>query len=193
MVLIFIRKEVFPIKVFCDFDNTIVRSNKQIIKMINRKYGTNKTEDNLMDYFFKSICDRVTKKEIEEMFESEEFFSEVEFHSNSLEILKMVDDLVICSAGTQKNLSKKRDFVKEHFCCEFIGVNHGVEKLNLDMSNSIYIDDLSEVLTESNASKKILFRDCKDQLWTRPVPNSFVYTADSWNDIGDMLHFWGVI
>lgn len=193
MVLIFIRKEVFPIKVFCDFDNTIVRSNKQIIKMINRRYGTNKTDDDLTDYFFKSICDRVTPEEIEEMFESEEFFNGVEFHSNSLEILKMVDDLVICSAGTQKNLSKKRDFVKEHFGCEFIGVNRGVEKLNLDMSNSIYIDDLSEVLTESNASKKILFRDYKDQLWTRPVPNSFVYTADSWNDIGDMLHFWGVI
>ena len=41
--------------IYLDFDNTIVESNKRIIDMLNKKYGTSKTEDDLFDYNYNSF------------------------------------------------------------------------------------------------------------------------------------------
>ena len=68
--------------IYLDFDNTIVESNKRIIDMLNKKYGTSKTEDDLFDYNYNSIYP-ISEKEKLQMFESEEFYNGLEFKNNN--------------------------------------------------------------------------------------------------------------
>ena len=42
--------------VYVDFDNTIVESNQRVIEILNERYGLSKTEDDLVDYGYKSIA-----------------------------------------------------------------------------------------------------------------------------------------
>ena len=73
-------------KVFCDFDNTLVMSDRRIIDMINKKYKINKTENDIHDWGYRSILENITKEEVESMYESDYFFDNVKFFENSKRI-----------------------------------------------------------------------------------------------------------
>ena len=61
---ILIKGGVF-MKVFCDFDNTLVMSDRTIIDMINKKYKINKTENDIHDWGYRSILENIKKEEVE--------------------------------------------------------------------------------------------------------------------------------
>ena len=72
--------------IYLDFDNTIVESNKKIIEILNNKYNLSKTEDDMNDYEFHSIYP-ISEKEKLDMFESDEFYTNLEFKPMVLEVL----------------------------------------------------------------------------------------------------------
>ena len=72
--------------VYVDFDNTIVESNQRVIEILNERYGLSKTEDDLVDYGYKSIA-LITEEEKLSIFSSDDFFSNLRFKSDFLKVL----------------------------------------------------------------------------------------------------------
>ena len=71
--------------VYVDFDNTIVESNQRVIEILNKRYGLSKTEDDMVDYGYKSIAP-ITEEEKLEIFASDDFFSNLRFKSDFLKV-----------------------------------------------------------------------------------------------------------
>ena len=79
--------------VYIDFDNTIVESNQRVIEILNERYGLSKTEDDLVDYGYKSIAP-ITEEEKLNIFSSDDFFSNLRFKSDFLKVLNKYCDKV---------------------------------------------------------------------------------------------------
>ena len=75
--MIFSKKK--PIKVYLDFDNTLVDSNSAMIYLLNQEYGTNKSYEELKKYDFKDLFPYLTDEHCEELFASGMLFSILEF------------------------------------------------------------------------------------------------------------------
>ena len=188
-VNILIKGGVF-MKVFCDFDNTLVMSDRTIIDMINKKYKINKTENNIHDWGYRSILENITKEEVESMYESDYFFDNVKFFENSKRILSNYD-FSICTAGSKVNLEKKFIFMKKNFEKDFgfFGGNSN-NKGNIDMKNCIQIDDRVDCLLSTNSKYKILFKNYNNYTWQTIPSNSEIYVANSWNDVENLIEYF---
>lgn len=184
------------ITVYVDFDNTIVESNKKIIEILNNKYHTFKTEDDLFDYNYNSIYP-ITTQEKKELFESDEFYNGLEFKPGFLNVLNTYNSIynfVIVSKGTRLNLEKKKKWIKnnlgENF--QFIGLEMGDRNFNknkIDMEGSIQIDDIFDCL-KTNAMLKILYKSYNDFPWQQPNSTDEYLVTNSWNEIDSILSFY---
>ena len=83
-----------------------------------------------------------------------------------LEILKFVFDMRICTIGTPSNISLKTKWISDNMpfinqfyllCNNFKEKKCIMDKSIIDMSNSIFIDDMVENLDSNNAEYKFLF------------------------------------
>lgn len=155
--------------VYWDVDDIMLNSLETSVKIINFEYNAlhnlpPKSASDVRDWNMKSIYRDITPEQIEEIFESEEFWKNVEFRAelNSLltgKILKKYKHTFV-TKGTQKNLEYKREFLSINLDCfdefNFIGIESHISKGQIDMSGGIFIDDNIENLLESNADIKIL-------------------------------------
>ncbi len=186
------------IKLFVDFDNTMVNSNKAVVNILNKRYGVNKDYRDCYKYSYKDLFPQLKEKEVLDIYESDEFYSQLEFVEDSYEILSFVRnsfDICVVSLGTELNLIKKREFILEKNSDLEIkkvhtNTNNNLDKNFIDMSESILIDDNSECLRNSNAKIKILFRNNKDTEWNKVYPNEEFYIVNSWEEISDILEFY---
>ena len=69
------------ITLYLDADDTILLSSEAVIKILNKKYNINppKTINGMKDWGYRSIYKYITTKEVENIYESDEFFNMVEF------------------------------------------------------------------------------------------------------------------
>ena len=77
---------------------------------------TIKTEDNLIDYGYKSIAP-ITEEEKLSIFSSDDFFSNLRFKSDFLKVLNKYSGkvkFIITTKGTEENLKKKKEWVKDN-------------------------------------------------------------------------------
>lgn len=180
--------------VYVDFDNTIVESNQKVIEILNSKYGTNKTEDDLEDYGYTSIAP-ITEEEKLGIFESDEFFSNLKFKSDFLKVLNKYDGkvkFIITTKGTAENLKKKEQWVKENIPSNvgFVGItNNSLSKKQVDMTNGIQIDDCTAAL-DTNADIKILYKDNHNFNWQSNYNNTDILVVNTWLEIDDILSFY---
>lgn len=176
-------------KIFCDFDDTLVRSSKKVVEIINSDFGTSKTEDDVKDWGYKSIYHGMNKQIIDKIFADERFFINLEFFDGALEFLSN-RDVEFCTLGTKENLKRKYNFLKENFPSGFSysGLEHG-DKSSIDMSGGIQIDDKVSYLENTNASVKILFRNYKNLDYQIIPPNSNIYSVNSWEEIEQLVSF----
>lgn len=178
--------------IFLDFDNTIVESNKKIIECLNKRYGCNKTEADMVDYNFKAICP-VPIDEIKEIFASDDFFEGLEFKPNAAQaIIEFYPYITIATKGTYENLNKKYKWISTYFPdIKFIGLeSDDVDKRAIDMEGGIHIDDNYESLMSSNAEIKILFKSGNNYDWQQTNPGDEVYIVNTWEEIIDILRFF---
>lgn len=181
--------------IYLDFDNTIVESNKRIIEILNNKYHTSKTEADIKDYQFNSIYP-ISEKEKLDIFESDEFYSGLEFKPQVLEVLNKYKDLykiVIVSKGTNDNLVKKEQWIMSHlpYKVKFIGLSgQTFSKKTIDMSNGIQIDDNFGCL-KTNAALKILYKSFNQFPWQEPDSNDEYIAVNTWDEIDSILDFYG--
>lgn len=189
------------IDLFLDFDETMTKSIKQFIKIANKKFNVNKDWKDLRLWNFVDLYPNITLNDINEIFCSEDFFIDLEFHEGVIETLEKLKDnlnIHIATLGLDDNLDKKQIFLKnkiKEINYNFVGVlDKGKEELNdkscVDMSNSIFIDDRVTNLRNSNANIKILFKDYRHYYWQEVEPNDNIYIVNSWEEIYDILKFF---
>ena len=160
--------------------------------MINQKYDISKSESDLKDYDYNSIYP-ISLSEKNKMFESDEFYNNLEFKPGVVDVLKKYADsynFVIFSKGTQDNLKKKKQWLENNlpYNFEFIGITADNEtKFNL--IDSIQISDNSNYLN-TNATLKILYKSFNNFPWQNSDTINEYMVVNSWNDIDSILNFY---
>lgn len=183
-------------KIFLDFDDTMVESSKRIVELINRKYSCNKDICELKDYRFQSIYP-VSKKEVTDFFASDDFFNNLEkkigidwFINKNFSGYK----IIISTKGTPKNLIKKEKWLMNNYLhkVSFIGLTGDPrDKSAVDMKDSIQIDDNVECLN-TNAKIKILYKSSHNYEWQKLDANSDIIVANTWKEVDDIIGFYSM-
>ncbi len=179
--------------IYLDFDNTIVESNKRIIEMLNEKYGTSKTEEDLCDYNYNSIYP-ISESEKTKMFENDDFYNGLEFKYGVLDVLNKYNkfyNIIILSIGTEENLRKKQEWLKKFLPdYQFIGIDGQTRKKNnINMENAIQIDDNFSCL-KTNADLKILYKSFHNFPWQEPTSDEELMMVNTWEEIDSILDFY---
>jgi 5'(3')-deoxyribonucleotidase len=171
-----------------------VESNKRIIELLNTEYGLNKTEDDMDAYDYKSIAP-ISHDEVLALYESDEFFNNLEFKKGALDtILKYKNQyhIIIATRGTQTNLAKKHQWIKQNISndLDFIGIDgEYIQKSFLNMHDGIQIDDETLCL-HTNAGLKILYTSGHSFPWQKINPNDDIIVVHSWKELDEILNFY---
>lgn len=194
----------FKPTIVLDFDDTLVKSGEAVIKILNKKYGTNKTIYDSKDWNFRSVKRELGEEEINEIFGSKEFFEIIEWNNQALEFLKTfksVYNYLICSKGTKQNLKRKEKFLEDNLRIiykidfEFIGLefyeSSSLNKSAIDFSNCLFcIDDNTEALLSINTPYKFLIRNYIDTNWNQIPENSEnVYVVNNFAEIIEICKY----
>lgn len=191
------KEEKNDVKIFLDCDDTIINSSECIIDLLNKKNGTNKTIRDLKDFNYRSIDRTLTDEDVIRLFESDEFWSSVDYNSEFLDVKDFIDsnfDVEIVSCGTELNLKKKKGKLAS-LGYSFTGVpirdNLNLCKKCINMQNGIQIDDNMSSMENTNAAIKILFQNNNDFTWNKPKSNiDNLYIAQTWKEIYQILEFF---
>lgn len=186
------------IKLFLDFDDTITLSAKQFVKIANKRFNTNKDWRDVKKWNFIDLYPNITYEDIDSIFCSKDFFVDLEIIDGVLECLNKIKkyvDINIITIGKSENLENKKIWLSKNFKnikYNFVGIleTFNVNKSSIDMKNGIFIDDRFNMLQNSNASTKILFKNFNDFEWQKHDPGSNVYIVNTWDEIYDMLKFY---
>lgn len=180
--------------IFVDFDDTFVNSIETVIGILNNRYGLNKTASDLKDWKFNSIVGCLTRSDVNELFECDEFWNNIKVFDGAIECLKDYN-VFICSCGTKKNIENKIKFIKSlglEYGFKMIDTasgKNGKDKKDFDMSGCIQIDDRFDNLSGTNASVKILYKNFNNYPWQEIGSNSNIYIANNWKDVDDILRW----
>lgn len=184
---------------YIDFDNSIVNSTKELVRLLNKKFNTNKNWLDVREYNCTDVFPNVKRENIIEAFDNKDFFTELQFFPNvlsTLETFKNDFNYVIVTIGTKDNLSHKKTFLRDNFPLNYDF--YGIEKLDmgkgcLDMSDGIIIDDHIDNLRTSNARFKLLYKGDYDTSWNcqnwnkSGRRNEGFIEVRNWNDVRDKL------
>lgn len=182
-------------KLFVDFDDTIVNSSEEVIKILNKRYGLDKSIKDLHDWGYKSIYKDINKKEIYSIYSSDDFWNYIKVYDGFYKVADS-NEIIICSCGDTKNLIKKKEFISKRFkdssaCLLNTELGYtGRNKNIFDMSNSIQVDDVFENLFYTNASIKILFKNFNNFTWQKIIPIENLYVVNTWEEIYDIVRWF---
>lgn len=193
-------------KIVLDFDDTMVKSSEQIIRMLNTKYGLNKTIDDLTDWAYCSIYPNITDVEVQELYSSFDFFNQVEWNDGVKEFLTKFNKeykFIICSKGSEKNLYLKHLFLNQQMTklgiedWDFIGLqltsetNCELNKSSIDFSDCLFaVDDNVNALLSINTPCKILIKNYAEYYWNKtPINREDVYVVNNFNELTQMCEF----
>lgn len=156
------------LKLFLDFDQTIVNAVEAYCETYNEMYGhcegfvpADWTQVKRWD--LKDQCPMHDKPE--EIFDSSIFFRHLSpINDNTIEILDMIKEfchITICTIGRPDNIIKKTKWIEENLdikdmvllCQDEITMDKSV----VNMEGAIFVDDNEKNLYSSNALTKICF------------------------------------
>ena len=176
-------------KIFCDADETLFNSIDSVLIQLNRRFSTNYTMSEVTEWDFKNIFPQITSIEIEEIFDSVEFFDNLTWKDGALDFIhKYYDDITIVTCGNATNLYLKELFIRHWFpSIKFIGIESTVmDKSSVDMSGGIMIDDNQKNLWSCNADYKILFENVPRADWNDEW-NGFY--GKNWDEIDELVGY----
>lgn len=146
----------------------------------------------------------MTKEQIEEIFESEEFWNTVQLNETLVKAFEagLWDGFnwVFVTKGTEQNLQKKFDylnqqeFLQNHSNWSYYRLNLNESKSKVHMMGGIQIDDLYGNLVNTDADLKILLKNGRDTLFntSKRETDNFenLYFADDMNHIVSILNWY---
>lgn len=154
------------LKLFIDFDGTIVNARKAYFTVYESLYShhyeyIHPNWEDKCSWDLQTMCPLVR----EDLFEHDLFFYNLELEQDAEKYLKLLakySDITICSIGTYKNIAKKSMWIKSKlpFIKKSIFINNGenhMDKSIIDMKGGIIIDDVASNLVTSNAMSKVCY------------------------------------
>ena len=163
--------------IFIDIDGVIFHSCQAMIDILNERYGGNFDGSDVTSWNFQCCYPNMTSEEIEDTFADPRFFEIVKPIKGALEFIdRYRDKIVIVTKAATDNFIYKRKWFDEHGYSDvpIIGLPLNVSKslINMDRvdSWSLFIDDSTNNLNDSNADFKIQFReynDDKERAWQK--------------------------
>jgi len=162
-------------KIYVDFDETIVESIKAVCTIYNNRYNEQANYKNVKLWSFLDECPRFKKGEASDCFSTEEFFNILEFKPNAnfvLERLSKNNRVTIVTIGTELNCERKAIFIRNNLPfikhMEFIRQDKTlVDKSSINMKGGMFIDDVAKYLNSTNAKTKILFENTSNAEWNK--------------------------
>lgn len=151
--------------IFLDVDGVVIDSVREICRVLNDKYGTNCKPWDITSWNFHNIKSDITSKEVEDLFNDVEFFHNVEFYTGVYRFIdKHRKDIIFITKGGCENIKGKRELFNYAYLEDIplIGLPLNVSKGLINMQykgRSLFIDDCSQNLIDSNADVKILYRE----------------------------------
>lgn len=164
------------IKLYMDYDGTLVNSIKSFVEIYNWLYSDIKERDadwtKVRQWNFQDECTKIDPHDVEKIFADKRFFNILEFYPEMRQLMyeycvinKDVYEVYIVSKGTKNNLKHKKEWIKnnlpfmkeENIILMDIEDGSNMSKSSIDMSDGIIIDDNQDCLKSSNAKWKILF------------------------------------
>lgn len=183
-------------KIYLDFDETITNSIGAVLSVLNPKYNTTYSPEEVKLWDFRDVFPNVKPDELGSCFESDIFWKNLTFKENAQEVIeKLLDrnyELTIVTKGTFNNLIKKVCWINKYFDnrINIVTLKPNESKGNIDMSDGILIDDNQFYLKESNAKYKILFENYKNCEWNNAWDS---YIVHNWLEVAaaiEVLNEW---
>lgn len=163
-------------KIFLDWDGVITHSVKAIVDILNEENGTNINPQDIVSWNFKEADENIDDEYMEYLFTTDKFFAKLEFMEGVLSFLRNHEkDIIIVTKARTNNYIQKR------LLLDVLGLgNIPIIPIPLDVSKkvinmkymgaSLFIDDSTNNLCDSNATYKIQFkeyRDDKEREWQK--------------------------
>lgn len=168
-------EELNPTYWFVDFDCTLVKSLEPMVAELNKAYNSNVTPADIKSWNFREVQEDISDDFIEYLFSTEKFFDTLEFYDGAKEFLdKYRKNVIIVTKGLNDNLNRKRKWLdKQGFSdVKMIGLDLKTSKSFVNMNIrendfSIFIDDSTYNLIDSNAKLKVQFREFGETEWNK--------------------------
>jgi 5'(3')-deoxyribonucleotidase len=152
---------------YIDFDDTLCMSTKAIVSLYNEDFQYYKNFHHInwcdVDTWEYEELNCTSKNYILEYFNQKRFFDILEFQPEAKHYINLLSedyDIKIVSMCSYPNYIGKRLWLEKNLPgveLIFVDQNEYPDKAHIDMSDGIFIDDLSTNLKTSNAKTKVCF------------------------------------
>jgi hypothetical protein len=158
--------------IFLDIDGVIFHSCQAMIDILNERYDGNFDGSDVTSWNFQCCYRGMTSEEIESIFNSGLFFKIVKPIDGALEFLdRYRDKIILVTKASVENYALKRKWFNDRGFKDIpmIALPLNVSKGFIDMQctglyhYSLFIDDSTNNLQETNADYDIMFKEYNDQ------------------------------
>ena len=159
--------------IFLDIDGVIFHSCQAMIDILNERYGGNFDGSDVTSWNFQCCYPNMTSEEIEDTFNDPKFFDIVEPIDGALKFVdRYRDKIILVTKANIENYAHKRKWFDDRNFADIpiIALPLNVSKGFIDMQNctgfynySLFIDDSTNNLQETNADYNIMFKEYNDQ------------------------------
>ena len=160
-------------RLFLDIDGVIFASCDAIVEILNERYKTNFQGSDICSWDFQCCYPNMTSEEIEDTFNDPKFFDIVNPIDGALEFMdRYRDKIILVTKANIENYAHKRKWFDDRNFVDIpiIALPLNVSKGFIDMQNctgfynySLFIDDSTNNLQETNADYNIMFKEYNDQ------------------------------
>ena len=150
---------------FIDIDGVIFASCDSIIQILNERYGGNFDGSDVTSWNFQCCYPNMTSEEIEDTFNDPKFFDIVKPIDGALEFMdRYRDKIILVTKANFENYAHKRKWFDDRgFNMPIIALPLNVSKSLVNMNSideySLFIDDNTQNLIDSNSDFKVQFRE----------------------------------
>ena len=155
---------------FVDFDSTLVKSLDECTRILNSIHNMNLKPEDIKSWNFREYDPNLSDDDILRVFSDESFFDTLQFYDGAKDFcLRHKNNTIIVTKGTERNIYLKQNWLKDNgLNIPLIGLPIEVSKSFINMgNNTVFIDDSTYNLNESNSSWKIQFREFDETNWNK--------------------------
>ena len=151
--------------IFIDIDGVIFHSCQAMIDILNERYGGNFDGSDVTSWNFQCCYPNMTSEEIEDTFNDPKFFDIVKPIDGALEFMNRYRDkiILVTKANIENYAHKRKWFDDRGFNIPMIALPLNVSKSLVNMNSideySLFIDDNTQNLIDSNSDFKVQFRE----------------------------------
>ena len=151
--------------IFLDLDGVVIQSVKAMCELFNMIYDVHLEPIQITSWNFNEYKSDMTSDEVESLFENPKFFDLVKVYDGVLKFInRHRNKIIFLSKGTTLNGSRKREYFDELGLADIplIMLPLNVSKGYINMGykgKSLFIDDCTQNLIDSNADVKILLKE----------------------------------